>query len=93
MTKKTPASSNDLGVAVAGLAKEIAAAIDGVAEKLHDLYHTEQIADNLGDLASALHGLANATAMSVIAQHGLPEDHAKAIAYLKRWFHDEFRDE
>ncbi len=99
MTKKTPkkpnsgkapaSSDDDLGTAVYGLAK----AVESVAEELRPLYHIEQIADNLGALAPELDGLAKATAMSVIAQHGSNEDRAAAVSYLKRWFHDEFRNE
>jgi hypothetical protein len=86
-------SNGDLGTAVYGLAKEIAAAVDSIAEELRPLYRVAEIADNLGELASALHGLANARGMSVIAQYGNDEDRAKAVAYLKRWFHEDFRDE
>jgi len=68
-----------------GLAKEI-------AEVLRPLYHIEEIADNLGTLASALDGLTHATAMSVIAQYGSNEDRGAAVNYLKRWF-DELRDQ
>jgi hypothetical protein len=92
-TVETPASRNDdLGSAVYGLAKEIKGAGDSVAEELRPLYHIEVIADNLGTLASALDGLAHATAMSVIAQYGSNEDRAVVVAYLKRWFVEEFRD-
>ena len=68
-----------------------AAWLSGVAEELRPLYHLESAADNLGELASALGSLANATAMSVIAQNGTQEDRATAVAYLKRWF-EEFKD-
>jgi len=51
----------------------------------------ESVSDNVGELASALRDLANATAMSVIAKSGTDEDRMVAIAYLKRWF-VEFRE-
>jgi hypothetical protein len=78
---------DDTGTALYGLAKELG----GVAEELRSLYHIESMSDHIGDLASALHDLANATAMSVIARSGTDEDRAVAVAYLKRWF-DDFRE-
>jgi hypothetical protein len=48
------------------------------------------INDNLGRLATALQFLVNATAMSVIAQHGTPAVRERAVAYLMNWF-PEFR--
>jgi hypothetical protein len=89
MTGKTP-SDDDFGSAAYGLAKAIEGAGESVAGKLHDLYHIEQIADHLGNLGSALNGLANATALSVIAQYGSTEDRAEAVSHLKSWF-EEFR--
>jgi hypothetical protein len=85
---RTPRNTDDdTGTALHGLAKEVS----GVAEELRTLYHIESLSDHVGELASALHNLANATAMSVIAKSGTDEDRAVAVAYLKRWFED-FRE-
>jgi hypothetical protein len=62
--------------------------LDDLTYNLQPLYHIESLADNVGELASALHGLANATAMSVIAKNGTQDDRAVAVEYLKRWFDD-----
>jgi hypothetical protein len=76
----TPAApvGEDVGHVLHGVAKELAGAI-------------EQVSDNIGQLASALNGLANATALSIIATHGKAEDRTKAVANLKAWFED-FRE-
>jgi hypothetical protein len=84
-------ATDDYGSHIHGLAKELSAAIDGVAEQLGPIYHVEVIADNLGSIASALSGLANAVALQTIARNGDEEDRAKAVAKLKGWF-DEFKD-
>lgn len=83
--KKT--ADGDMGMALVGLAEELG----GVGEELRPLHHIETMADNIAELANALHHLANATALSVIAQHGTDEDRTTVVASLKRWF-DEFRD-
>jgi hypothetical protein len=62
-----------------------------IAEELRPLYHLESAADNLGEIASALHSLANATALRVIAENGSPEDRERAVEILKQWF-DDFRE-
>jgi hypothetical protein len=77
-------SEDDVGRAVYGLAKEVAGAADGIADKLEPLYH-------IGDLALALYRLANATAFSVIARYGSDEDRATVVKEMKEWF-EEFRD-
>jgi hypothetical protein len=80
--------SDDLGLGLLGLAKEI----EGLAQEVRPLYHIEQMGDYVGEVANAVHHLANATAMSVICQYGTDEDRAAAVAYLKRCHSDEFRD-
>jgi hypothetical protein len=77
-------AGDDTGIALHGLAKEIG----GVAEELRTLYHLESVSEHMGQLASALTALANATAMSVIARSGTDDDRSVAVAYLKRWFED-----
>lgn len=84
-TAKTPADIGDYtGTALSSLAQEVG----GIAEELRPLYHIESISDNIGELASALRGLADATAMSVIAKNGNEEDGAVAVEHLKRRFED-----
>jgi hypothetical protein len=73
------------------VARDFVKALNSVDEDLRPLRHTEEIADNLGRLATALDGLSNAMAMSVIAQYGTDRDREAAVAYLKRWFEGEFR--
>ncbi len=85
-----PANNGDLGRAVFGLAKEVAGGLESIAEELRRLRYVEDAADSLSELASALHGLANATALSVVAQYGSNEDRAAVVDKLKRWF-EEFR--
>lgn len=84
MIKPAEDASPDTGHGLYGLAK----AIEGVGEELHPLYHIEQMGDYVGDLSSALNSLANATALSVIAQHGNAEDRTAAVERLKGWFED-----
>ena len=84
-------TTDDYGSHIHGLAKELSASIDGVAEGLGSLSYVEGIADNLGSIASFLGNLANAMALQAIAQNGDEEDRAKAVSKLKSWF-DEFRD-
>jgi hypothetical protein len=83
-TAKTAAVADDQGAGMYGLAK----AIEGVADEIRPLYHIEQMGDYVGDLASAVNNLANATALSVIAQHGSTEDRAAVVERLKGWFED-----
>jgi hypothetical protein len=81
-----PASTaaNDTSSAIGALA----GAVSDISEEVRPLYHTESIADHIGELASALDSLAKATAMSVIAKNGSKEDRAIAVAHLKRWFEE-----
>jgi hypothetical protein len=69
------------------LAKEI----EGVAEELHPMYHIEQMGDYVGDVASALNGLSNTNALSMIPRYGTDEDRVVVVAILKRGY-DKFRD-
>lgn len=82
---------SDYNPNIYGLAKELSASLDGIAEELRPFFHVEQVADNLGSIASSLDGLAKAMAMQVIAQGGNAEDRAKAVEYLKGWF-EEFKE-
>lgn len=87
MAKKSTAkkvakkSSDDRGMASYGLAKEIG----GLSEELSHLYKLENIADNLGEIASALSSLANATILSIIAENGTAEEKAEAVQKAKGW--------
>jgi hypothetical protein len=60
-----------------------------IAEALGDirgivkLRHLETIADNLGDLSTALVALADASAMQVIAEHGSDDDRKAVVQLLK----------
>lgn len=81
-TKKSETADSDVGSGLLGLCKELG----GIAEELRPLYHLEASADNLGDLASALNGVSQALAASVIAAHGKQEDRLKAVEHLKSWF-------
>jgi hypothetical protein len=60
-----------------------------IAEALGDirgivkLRHLETIADNLGDLSTALVSLADASAMRVIAEHGSDNDRKAVVDLLK----------
>lgn len=62
-----------------------------IAEELRPLYQLETVADNLGEIASALHTLAHATALRVIAEHGSDRDRKAMVENLKTWF-EEFRE-
>jgi hypothetical protein len=79
--------NDETGQGLYGLAKELS----GVAEELRPLYHIETVADNIGELASALHYLAQATALSAIAKNGTEEERKIALTSLKAGF-EEFRD-
>lgn len=85
-------NSDGLESAVGHAAQAIVIAGESIAEKLPEDHHFEQIAEYLGELASALHAVAHARAMSVIAQYGSNEDRTRAVTYLKGWFSDEFRE-
>ena len=65
---------------------DLAKAVESVAEELRPLYKIEETNDALGELASALHHLAHAQAMSVIAEFGSEKDRATAVEYLKRQY-------
>lgn len=88
MAKKSTAkkaakkSSDDQGMALHGLAKEVG----GIAEELGNLYKLETIGDNLAEIASALSHLANATALAIIAENGTDEERAEAVRKAKGWF-------
>jgi NTP pyrophosphatase (non-canonical NTP hydrolase) len=92
MSKKTGVpkapkdKGGDLGLVLYGLAKEVGE----VAHQLRDLYHLDSMSDHVGELASAFSSLADATAMSVIANSGTQEDRETAVKYLKQRF-EEFR--
>ena len=79
--KTTKNSSDEDGMALHGLAKEIG----GLGEEFGHLYKLENIADNLGEIASALNQLANAMTLSVIAQNGTAEERARAVQKAKHW--------
>jgi len=60
---------------------------DALAPQLESLTrHLESISGQMADIALALHALADATAMSVIANSGMEGDRAKAVGHLKDWF-------
>ena len=48
--------------------------------------HLESISGQMADIALALQALADATAMSVIANSGVEGDRARAVGHLKDWF-------
>jgi hypothetical protein len=87
MAKKSTAkkaakkSSDDQGMALHGLAKEIG----GLSEELGHLYKLENIADNLGEIGSSIGLLAHATLLSIIAKNGTPEEKAEAVQKAKAW--------
>jgi hypothetical protein len=89
-SKKSPAVKDDgsTGQALYGLTKELGSIL---ADELHPLYHLEEMAQSVNDVAVAMDTLARATAMSVIAKNGSEEDRAKAVSFLKNWFED-FRE-
>jgi len=78
------ASDDGTASALYGFAKELSASVDEVAKELRPLYHVENVADNVGELASAIARLASVTSLSVIATHGTDEDRAAVVAQLKR---------
>lgn len=88
MKAKAKENPENVNPPVSPATDELADAVDSVAEELRPLYHLEPVADNIGELANALHRLANATALSVIAKHGTEKDREAAVAHLKRWFQD-----
>jgi len=63
-----------------------AGSIADIAAELGALYKLEAIADNLGEIASALHGVATATAMRVLVEHGSQDDREIALVHLKAQF-------
>lgn len=84
------ASEGDIGIALYSLGKEGGGR--GIAETLYPLYQLEPLADNVGYLALHLDSLANATALATIARYGTDGERAKAVAILKGWFGDDFKD-
>lgn len=66
--------------------RDLAKAIECVAEELQQLYKIEDVNDSLNEIGRAFHRLAEAQAVSVIAMHGTDEDREWAVSYLKRWF-------
>ena len=73
-----------------GLAKELSASLDGIAEELKPHHHIEEIADNLGNIASALSGLVKVHALQAIAAHGNDEERARAVEQLDGWAKSEY---
>jgi predicted transcriptional regulator len=79
---------SDVGQGLGAVAEAISSSF---ADEFTHFHHIENIAENLGELSSAMNGVANAIALSAIAQHGSNEDRDKAVSILKNWF-DSFRD-
>jgi hypothetical protein len=63
----------EIGQGLYGLGKELEE-IANQLRKLGELSELEPLSDNVADMARALHALANATALSVIAKHGTEEN-------------------
>lgn len=71
--------------------ESVACQIGSIAEQLEICRdYVEQMAEGISEIPMALTAVANATALSVIAQYGSAEDRVIAMGILKRWF-DDFR--
>ncbi len=92
-TPKPPKThdNGDTAAAIYGFAKELSAALEDVRglRGLDD--QVESLAQSTQNIAFAIDKLANATALSVIANKGFSEDSEQAVRILKRWF-EEFNE-
>ena len=65
-----------------------------LSDALSDLRHLEPLTDNLGELASALHGLVHMHGFAILAKYGSAQDQAKVVEMIKRnYFYDDFPHE
>jgi len=76
--------NGDVGMGLHGLGT----AVESIADELRPLYHIEQLSENVAELAAAVHSLAQANALSVIAKNGNQADRSVALEHLKGWFED-----
>lgn len=62
--------------------------LGSIADSFDKMYQIENVADNLASVGVALDHLAEASAMSVIAEYGTEEDRKTAVDYLKRRYEE-----
>jgi hypothetical protein len=87
--KSTGDNGDDLSSAIGA----VAAAISSVSDEMTASYRIEEIADNLGSIATAtswLEQVAEAINMATIACYGDDEDKAQVVAHLKYRHGDAF---